>query len=252
MFLFNVPATWQSAAAHRLYAEELRRLGRALCDLGAVPPANAALAETMALYEAARQRLLAGRPSLGSRQFFEELLRYHRDGALESSPSGGPALPLNRRGIALAIVGAPLHPDWAALFDAIELAGGRIELDATALGERALPPPFDRRRLREEPFETLCDAYFGKIPDAFRRPNSQLYRWLRDRLAERGVRGILFHEYTWCDTWRAEFARMKEWASAPIHRLENQGQPRPDPRLLFRLEAFLEMLAASALRRPSL
>jgi hypothetical protein len=46
-FLFNVPATWQTVQARRLYRDELQRLGRFLLDLGGRSPSNEILAERM-------------------------------------------------------------------------------------------------------------------------------------------------------------------------------------------------------------
>ena len=57
-FLFNLPATWQTGIAERIFACELERLGRFLVGLGGQPPTAEALAEMMAQYRQARGRLL--------------------------------------------------------------------------------------------------------------------------------------------------------------------------------------------------
>ena len=84
-----------------------------------------------------------------------------------------------RGAVSIALVGGPLRPHLFELFDIIRRSGGEVVLDATTTGERTLPSPFDRRRVGEDPFSTLVEAYFGEIPDAFRRPNSRLYQWLK-------------------------------------------------------------------------
>lgn len=128
------------------------------------------------------------------------------------------------------------------LFDLIEEAGGRIVLDATETGRRGERRPFDRRRLVEDPLHELADAYFG-IPDASRRPNSQLYEWLKAELMQTGARGIVFHHYVWCDAWRAELARLKEWVGLPVLGLDSDGHSETSlARSQNRIRAFLEML----------
>ena len=89
----------------------------------------------------------------------------------------------------------------------------------------------------------LAQTYF-QIPDASRRPNSELYRWLKGALARAGTRGILFHHYVWCDKWRAEFGRLQEWTSLPVLRLDSEGDGRiSEARLRTRIRAFLEMFS---------
>jgi benzoyl-CoA reductase/2-hydroxyglutaryl-CoA dehydratase subunit BcrC/BadD/HgdB len=88
----------------------------------------------------------------------------------------------------------------------------------------------------------LAQTYF-QIPDAARRPNSELYRWLKDQLTQVDARGILFHHYVWCDKWRAEFTRLKEWVGLPVLRLDSEGDGRIDVvRTRNRVRAFMEML----------
>ena len=144
-------------------------------------------------------------------------------------------------GLPLALVGGPLMQRDRVLFDVVEECGGRIVLDATETGQRGVCGPFDRRRLADDPLMELAEVYF-RIPDASRRPNSELYRWLKDQLARAGARGILFHHYVWCDKWRAEFARLKEWANLPVLRLDSEGDGQMSvARWRSRVRAFMEM-----------
>ena len=96
-------------------------------------------------------------------------------------------------------------------------------LDATETGERGLCAPFDRRRLRDEPLMELVDAYFGGIWDASRRPNSELYKWLKSELASRQVQGIIFRRYLWCDMWHAELGRLKDFSGLPVLDIDTAG-----------------------------
>jgi benzoyl-CoA reductase/2-hydroxyglutaryl-CoA dehydratase subunit BcrC/BadD/HgdB len=203
-FLLNVPSTWQTVAAQRLYLDELKRLGRFLVRLGG--------------HEPDKEELVRAMPS-------------------RARANGGHSPPY---GVPLALVGGPLMQRDRVLFDILAECGGQIVLDATETGQRGQPAAFDRRRLAADPLLELVQAYF-RIPDASRRPNSELYQWLKDQLEQTGARGILFHHYVWCDKWHAEFARLKEWTNLPILRLDNEGEGEVEiVRVRNRLRAFLE------------
>ncbi len=237
----NIPATGQTPEAHKLYREEVKRLGGFLVRLGGKAPDAHELAVVMLDYDIARSALKAARGRLPSRNFSEAIADFHRTGGF-TKPEVPKAKP-NRNGVPIALVGGPLLRHHFEIFDLIEGAGGQVVLDATTTGERTLANAFDRRTIREAPLTTLVDAYFGTIPDAFRRPNSLLYQWLKKELEERGVRGILFKRYTWCDTWHGEEKRMKEWTELPLLALDTGDDDRIPERIASRIQAFLEVLA---------
>jgi benzoyl-CoA reductase/2-hydroxyglutaryl-CoA dehydratase subunit BcrC/BadD/HgdB len=214
-FLLNVPSTCQTVGARRLYLDELKRLGRFLVRLGGHEPGKEEL--TRIMLDAA-----SARPSgVGC--------------AVHTISAAGTRVPV-------AVVGGPLLQRDRVLFDIIEQCGGRVVLDATETGLRGLCRPFDRRYVQEDPLMELAQAYF-EIPDASRRPNSGLYEWLKGKLAETDARGIVFHHYLWCDAWRAELARLKEWTSLPVLGLDSDGHgPTDTARLQSRIRAFMETL----------
>jgi len=239
VFVMNVPATWQTTAAHRMYVGELRRLGRFLESMGGVAPCGEELADVMRDFDARRAVLRASRGRLSPRQFSEAVARFHEDGVAVSDL---PERPVALHGVPVALVGSPMIRGHWDIFDIISRTGGTVVLDGTTSGERCLVQPFDRRLLSEDPLRALTDAYFGQIPDAFRRPNSQLYEWLKRKLAERGVRGLIFRAYAWCDTWRAEAERIKEWADIPVLSVTTGADGQTDGHLTSRIESFIEML----------
>ena len=236
-FLMHVPTTWESVGAQKLYRSELLRLGEFLAGTGGRRPADVTLAKVLAEWDAKRARLRGVQGSLSPRAYSEAIATYGRGGTVVEMGRA----PVRRKGVPLALTGGPLMADSMGLFDLAERAGAHIALDATTTGERTLPAAFDRRRLAGDPLGEIAGAYFGSIPDAFRRPNSRLYQWLRDTLAEREIRGIVFLHYVWCDTWRAEGARLKEWADVPVLLLDSDGE-YDETRLFSRIQSFVEML----------
>ena len=239
IFLMNVPTTWQTPSAHRFYQDELLRLSAFMQTLGAKVPDDKELAEVMIQYESTRNALRSARGQLPPKDYSEAIARFHCEGVFDHDLSGHVT---RTSGIPIALVGGPLSLRRFGIFDAVEEAGGCIVLDATTTGERTLPGTFDSRRLRENPLQELVDAYFGTIPDAFRRPNSMLYQWLKTELSARDVRGILFHRYTWCDTWHGEAQRMKEWAPVPLFVIEAESCAPIDGRTKSRIQSFIEVL----------
>jgi hypothetical protein len=88
----------------------------------------------------------------------------------------------------------------------------------------------------------LGRIYFAGLPDAFRRPNGELYRWLQRELDARAVRGIIFRRHPWCDIWHAELARLREWTRLPVLDLDACGDDGVKPLVSGKLQSFLEAL----------
>jgi benzoyl-CoA reductase/2-hydroxyglutaryl-CoA dehydratase subunit BcrC/BadD/HgdB len=245
VFLMNVPATWQTPAAARLYRDELRRLGGFLARLGGTPPSPQHLAETMEAYDARRAVLRGALGTLSARRASEAIARFDLGEELEVDALASPCATARRgvpRGMPVALVGGPLMRGDARVFDAIEDAGGLVVLDGTESGARTLPAPLDRRRLRSDLLLELVDAYFGAIPDAFRRPDTALYAWLGRELAASGARGIIAWRYVWCDMWAASVVRLREATGLPVLDLDVSGDEAGLGRTVGRIQAFLEVL----------
>ncbi len=214
-FLMNVPATWRTDAAVRLYMDELRRLGRFLGRAGGRPLSDKKLAEAMEQADARRAPPPEARPV----------------------PRAG-AVPV-------AVIGGPLAGGTEWFFNMIDSVGGRVVLDGTEGGERTSPAPFDRRRLRDEPLMVLAEAYFGRIPDAFRRPDSMLYEWIAREAPASGARGVFLLRYTWCDMWALARDRLAEATGLPVVEVDLAGgvDADIDARAEGRIAAFVEALS---------
>ena len=250
LFLFNLPVTWQTAVAERIFCDELRRLGQFLIGLGGHAPTARDLVEIVDQYSQARRRLLAAAPWCPARAYAEAVARFHLDGTVHLPPEAGDRGASSAGSVPLALVGGPLPQTQLPLLDAIERAGGRVVLNATEAGERSLWPgsPLDPARpavaTRTQSDATLLSllarGWLANCVDVFQRPNTRLYDWLGERLTARKVRGIVLWHYVGCDLWRAEAQPMRAAFGLPVLLLEaDEAAPQ---RNTGRLEAFLESL----------
>ena len=242
LFLMNVPNTWQNVGVQKLYIDELKRLGRFLIGLGGKSPSDNTLAQIMLDYDITRTSILTAGGYLPARQYAETIAAFDRDGPGEMF--NDITVPESQiEGVPLAIFGGPLMRQDFDIFDIVEEAGGHIALDAAETGQRGMCAPFDRRGLREKPLLELAGAYFCGIQDASRRPNTGLYKWLKCRLADTAVRGIIFHRYLWCDMWHAELQRLRDWTDLPVLDIDTAGNNETaKQRTTNRIRAFLETL----------
>lgn len=252
-FLMNVPSTWETETARSLYLAELERLSHLLVALGGTRPSNEALAEVMHDFDRARARLLGNRDRLSGRGWAAALIAVRETAAPNGWPRAADSVPsceclpnqdpTQGRPLRLAMVGGPLSESDYGLFDWIEQVGGRIVLDATEWGERTLPRTFSVDSTRRDPLGELADAYFGTIPEIFRRPNHMLYEYLSRELSARHVHGLILRRYLWCDLWHAEVAVLKACCPVPVLDLDaSDSESGSSERTRGRIEAFLEML----------
>jgi benzoyl-CoA reductase/2-hydroxyglutaryl-CoA dehydratase subunit BcrC/BadD/HgdB len=241
-FLMNIPSTWEGSGALGLYLDELRRLGRFLVRQGGKSPSPDELAGVMLEYDATRRSILKQRPHLTARRFSEAVASFNRNG--KSKTANRHTRKESLTGAApLAILGGPLLQEDFEIFDVIENAGGKTVLDATETGERGICAEFDPQRWRDGPLEELCRAYFGRIVDAFRRPNTALYDWLGRQLNSRQVCGIIFRRYIWCDIWHAELYRLRKWTKLPVLDICEKGDGQAlSLQTESRLRSFVETL----------
>jgi benzoyl-CoA reductase/2-hydroxyglutaryl-CoA dehydratase subunit BcrC/BadD/HgdB len=245
VFLFNLPATWQTGIAERIFARELERLGRFLVGLGGQSPSAERLAETIALYRRGRGQLLRAATHLPAREYCEAIARFHWDGSVNLRED---VRAQDTDAIPLAVIGGPL-PAWQGnVLHAIESAGGRVVLNATEAGERSLGPAFSPEQESSaactlpDLLRLLTRSFLDNCVDVFQRPNTRLYGWLKERLIAREVRGIVLWHYVGCDLWRAEAQPLREAFGLPVLLLDSQGAAGDAPRQSGRIEAFLESL----------
>lgn len=238
LFLMHVPSTWKTVEARKLYLSQLRRLGFFLIRLGGAPPSRETLCQAMNTYDKQRNVLRDAKGWVHSRAFSEAIVRFHRTGEVVQNTE---KLDEYNNKVPIALIGGPLTSQDLSLFDVIQDAGGNVVLDGTETGERTMPRKFHRQQTHEDPLLELTDAYFGYIPDAFRRPNSELYVWMKREFQANHVKGVILIRNVWCDIWHAEVARIREWIRIPLLDIDLNGE-NPVSRNKTRIRSFLELL----------
>jgi benzoyl-CoA reductase/2-hydroxyglutaryl-CoA dehydratase subunit BcrC/BadD/HgdB len=238
VFIMHVPSTWETISSLKLYQTELKRLSSFLTRLGGEPPIKETLLHTMQIYDDRRNLLKNLKGYLSPRAFAEAIVRFNRTGEVIKSKEKSE---FSVNGIPVALIGGPLTAQDMKLYDVINKAGGYVALDGTETGERTLPRPFQQKRMQENPFSELMDAYFGSIPDVFHRPNDKLYIWMEHEFSAHDVKGVILVRNVWCDLWHGEVRRIKNWLSIPLLDIDLNGHA-PVLRNKTRLDAFLEIL----------
>jgi len=239
----NIPSTWQTSEAMKLYLSELRRLGEFLEEVGGRVPAEGILWQVMSDYDGKREKLRGLKGVLSPKEYSRAIARFSKEpGEFTGEESCKGRKERGKRGIPVGLIGGPLTLSDFDLFDVLERFGGEVVLDGTESGERGLPAHFNRRLAgKGNPLEELADCYFGHIPDVFRRPNSELYKWLGHEIDSCGIGGMVLVRHAWCDKWHAEVQRMKEWLNVPLVDIELDGEAS-DARNTHRIQALMETL----------
>jgi benzoyl-CoA reductase/2-hydroxyglutaryl-CoA dehydratase subunit BcrC/BadD/HgdB len=205
-FLMNVPSTWENPVSVEIYKDELLRLSRFLTRLSGNELSIDRLKSTL------KER------------------KNH--------------LPLIEEDVKkIALMGGPEVGSGSGFIKILEDNSANIALDATEQGEIS-QPDIDFENLDENPVAELANAYFAKMPDIAKRPNTQFYEKVKIMIKERGIDAIIVRIYPWCDLWHAEVQRIKEFFDLPVLHVtaDINVLPENDKRLQTRLNAFMEML----------
>lgn len=243
-FLFNLPATTRTPAAHRIFRAELERLGKFLVGAGGCAPEAADLEAGMLVCEMARVRLREAAAHCVGREYAGMLKQFHWDGSSETPASSTNIGDGDRA--RLAVIGGPLDPD-NALWKQLENSGAEVVLNASEWGERSLGRPasgrpVERRDAEIDPVDLLTDRFFNRCIDVFQRPNEVLYDWFLPKLGARQVQGVILWHYFGCDLWRAEAQTLRERCALPLLVLEADESGGALERQGNRVQAFVEAL----------
>ncbi len=249
VFLFNLPATWQTPAAERLFLSELERLGRFLVGLGGHHALAGDLGRLSAEYCAGRRQLLDAADSVWGTAYAEAVARFHWNGTVVLPGAAG----TDRGGsVRVALLGGPVPEAHRQLYATVEQAGARIVLNGTDSGERSLLPGVAggieaaTRGGGQPGARNLAHVYTQAMTEVFQRPNTRLYAWLRQRLGQTAARGILLWHFVGCDLWRGETQSLRDAFSLPVLSLDSDETAADSSRTANRVAAFVEQLCGQA------
>lgn len=227
--------------------EELRRLHAQLAQITGREPEDGDWAAAFAVEEAS-DRALAGlyrrRKNLAvtDREFYtvvrsREFLPAEDFAALAARlPEGRP----RSGGTGLLLSG--IVPEPFELFDRINEMGAWIAADDLACGRRRL---YATSR-HPDPFERMADLLLGNPPDPTRgSPIEARARWLTDRMAEAGARGMLVYDPKFCEPELFDVPLLRRHLGAagyPLLHIEVELGGSVPHQVLTRIEAFVETL----------
>jgi len=130
------------------------------------------------------------------------------------------------------------------LVSLIEEAGGRVAGEDSDADERELLDEIPVNGDIQVMLANLARAYLGKPPSPRSRNPQARLAYLRALIDERGIEGVVFSHYKFCDLHLAEYPLLAAWfreRSIPSLLLEEEEEELSG-QALTRIEAFLEML----------
>ena len=213
IFLFNMPATWQSKASFLLYKSELKRLINWLCNISGVNFSENSLELKAENYEPIQ--------TLSTNTTYTK--------AYKNIPK-------------IAFIAGCLLPQEKWIFNEIESSGCEITLNLTSSNyRRNLYSKIDKNLFSS--FDSLCKLYFESIHDAFRRPDFKFQNWIKSKIKSELVDGVIFQHYIWCDTWQAQAVAFANSLEIPVLNLDCDSESILNrQRLVTRIQAFIEMI----------
>lgn len=239
-----VPATWQDPACQEIYWQEIKWLSEELSALAGHKPHPKTLAHIVNRYNEARKGLNRLGGYLNYPDYFalkhlffispvDDFLHYLNE---VDAMSQQRLSPKNR----LMLVGSPVSAGDGFLAQFLsKYPEVDIVCDATCTGWRG----FDINiPLSGDPVANIAAAYFTRPPCIRRRPNNQFYDYIRTLISKHQIDGIIYKTLKFCDLWKYEFKRFKDWATCPVVHIETTCSNTRDAQADKRLAAFLEMI----------
>ncbi|MFH1228127.1 MAG: 2-hydroxyacyl-CoA dehydratase family protein [Planctomycetota bacterium] len=239
-----VPATWEDPSSQNIYWQEIKWLADELDTLAQNNPDRKPINQVVAQYNEARKRFMRLSGLMDYADYFNlahlffispvsDFLRYLD--RIEQRLEPNPATSGKTR---LLLVGSPVgygdnfiqkalakHPD------------AEIVYDATCTGHRSFDMDIP---LSGDMIANIAASYFTRPPCIWRRPNTQFYQYIKGIIAKYRIDGIIYKTLKFCDLWKYEFKRFKDWAECPVIGIENTYSSSQDAQINKRISAFLE------------
>lgn len=241
---FFVPATWEDPSVQEIYWQELKWLAGELGALSQHQLDSTRLKTIVDQYNQARKQIRRLNSLLGHEDAFNlahlsfispvsDLLKYldQIESALE---------PCSPREIRLMVVGSPIGYGDRFLKDALtNYPEAQIVYDATCTGARAFEIDIP---LSGDILANIATGYFTRPPCIWRRPNTQFYQYIKDLITKYQINGIIYKTLKFCDLWKFEFKRFKDWVGLPTVHIENTYSYAQSAQVNKRISIFMDMI----------
>jgi benzoyl-CoA reductase/2-hydroxyglutaryl-CoA dehydratase subunit BcrC/BadD/HgdB len=156
---------------------------------------------------------------------------------IETLRSAQGDMPMNDK-IRLLIVGSPIGYGDNFIQKALEkYPNATIVYDATCTGNRFIEIDIP---LSGDIIANIASAYFNRPPCVWRRPNSGFYQYIKKVVDKYRVQGVIYKTLKFCDLWKYEAKRFKDWVNLPVIQIENTYSPAQNAQISKRIAAFLE------------
>ena len=239
-----VPATWEDSSCQNIYWQEIKWLND---ELSAIASKKQDLKIIAGQYNKARKRVMRLTNLLNYSDSFnlmhlffispvsdflsylDEIEKTIEPKSVETSDK-----------IRLMIVGSPIGYGDNFIQNALEKHPGvHIVYDATCTGHRFFEIDI---ALSGDIIANIASSYFSRPSCIWRRPNTQFYQYIQRCIAKYQINGIIYKTLKFCDVWKYELKRFKDWAPCPVIGIENTYSGAQDAQINKRISVFLDMV----------
>lgn len=239
-----VPVTWEDSSCQDIYWQEIKWLADELNTLAQNKPKP--LKEIVDRYNKARKRLMRLSGILNyadsfnlAHLFFISPVRdfLHYLDEIENAIGQKPASSEKTR---LMLIGSPVgYGDNFLQKILAKYPNTDIVYNATCTGQRAFDVDIP---ITGDMIGNIASSYFTRPPCIWRRPNNQFYQYIQDLISKHQVDGIIYKTLKFCDLWKYELKRFKDWAGCPVVGIENTYSQAQDAQIDKRISAFLDVI----------
>ena len=244
IFLFNMPATWQTEASFYLYKAELNRLTNFLCKKSNIIFEDKILANEIEKYNFQKEKLNSISQNFSADAKLKLAAHFHKHQTIDnfSKQVSTPSKP-NSNKPRIAFIAGDLLPQESWIYKEIALAGAEISLDLSECSLQNLTKTFDLDLEKDSAFNSMSKFYFEAINDAFRRPDIKFRNKIESLIRTQKIAGVIIQHYVWCDIWQAQASALSKHLSIPVLNIDCDAESANNrQRLVTRIHAFIEML----------
>ena len=146
----------------------------------------------------------------------------------------------------LMITGSLLATGDRKVMDTVKESGGNIVVDTVCTGSMFARKDVTVFGIMGNPIDALAERYLYNVPCSCMTDLDKRLSRIAKIARDYRVDGVIYYNLRYCDTWRADFAMIKEYLSRelgiPCLLLESEYSPSDVGTIRIKTEAFVEML----------